>query len=72
MSAIEDLTAAVSALADDVATEIAELASVVSAPAGNDTAIQASVAKLKELSASLKASVVPAPVVVEPPAAPAV
>lgn len=61
MSAMEDLTAAVSALADDVSTEIAALAAAIAKPTTPDTSaeIEVQVSKLKDLSAALKASVAP-------------
>lgn len=67
MSAITDLQDAVTTLADDVATEIAELAAAVAASGGNDPAIVASVERLKELSVALKASVGTPPTTPEPP-----
>ena len=65
--ALEDLTAAIQSIADDVSAEITALQAAVSTAAQNaanmqpddSAAIEAQVTKLNELNAALKASVAP-------------
>ena len=60
--ALADLTAAITAIGDAVTTEIAALtAALANAGVNNSPAIETAVANLNNLTASLKASLPPAP-----------
>ena len=56
MSAIDDLNAAISTLSDSISAEIKALTTALSF-VGQDAAIEASVKKITDLNAALKASI---------------